>query len=406
MTENLVGEQPSVDQLALIETPRVVNLSDGSSKLTKIVALLKHWEMYHLLMYEDLKNFQKLGIKKIGRDSVTGLKIYEMNANKPIIYVKKLNPDSPIPPCIVTVDDWGEFTAIESTDDANAILDNEFSEVGDAVKMSTKKLHFEKNKWDLSVVEIFDFCPDRILVGLHGVWAVDDDYPKSDLDTLLDNHPSFPCPLTIRNKNPGKAKQETKLHEDDKQFYPENTFPGYRRNTDFKDTWHESYQAGWSIRGGISKQTCAYDATSEYLRTVLGVTLTTKDRDWYVGDGRVQYEGLPIDSTLTVLSELVEPYGVEIDKVWLDEFTYTDEIARFAIVLGWEASDIWRMYRDQVPNVPPARIMSGPLPLNVPMITFTRSNSAQPSGHATYRHPRDIRPATWTMAISYRRKPC
>lgn len=62
-------------------------------------------------------------------------------------------------------------------------------------------------------------------------------------------------------------------------------------------------------------QTCAHDGTKEYLESMLGRKLAYSDKDWYKSLSVVNSQGLEEHKTLSVLDELVRPYGVGISEV-------------------------------------------------------------------------------------------
>lgn len=61
--------------------------------------------------------------------------------------------------------------------------------------------------------------------------------------------------------------------------------------------------------------TCAFSATEGYLKNILGRNLDNDDRDWYTCNSLVTRDGLPQDTTFTVLQQLVEPYGLGISHI-------------------------------------------------------------------------------------------
>lgn len=64
-----------------------------------------------------------------------------------------------------------------------------------------------------------------------------------------------------------------------------------------------------------SVQTCAYDGTEKYLKSLFGVELHFSDKDWYKNHPAVVSSGLPDGATLGVLQALVKPYGFGIAEI-------------------------------------------------------------------------------------------
>ena len=62
---------------------------------------------------------------------------------------------------------------------------------------------------------------------------------------------------------------------------------------------------------------CAHDATKKYLANMLGVGLDTADAQWYREHPLTETQGLPEAHTLTVLSDLVRPYGIGISHIYV-----------------------------------------------------------------------------------------
>lgn len=153
------------------------------------------------------------------------------------------------------------------------------------------------------------------------------------------------------------------------------------------------------------KNMCAYDGTKDFLSTCLGISLGYSDRRWYQDNELVVTEGLPIQCTLSVLSELVAPYGVEIDKVWARPGVWYDEFTTYAGKIGL-MSAATQAIMEAVPDLPPPRFfVTDDLPQEAMVVMERNSASIIASGHATFKAPRDARPGDWLMALSYRRKP-
>jgi hypothetical protein len=82
-------------------------------------------------------------------------------------------------------------------------------------------------------------------------------------------------------------------------------------------TWHEPH---WLKRPGskVSPLMCAYDATEDYCKRILGVTLDSSDKDFFRDHPLIEGEGLPMHATLRVIQETIAPYNLCISRVQVD----------------------------------------------------------------------------------------
>lgn len=74
-----------------------------------------------------------------------------------------------------------------------------------------------------------------------------------------------------------------------------------------------------------SVQTCAYTAANEYLQSLLGVKLHADDRDWFCMHPLTEQFGLPLQHTLDVIHQLVEPYGIGLSRVYIPKGSNVNE---------------------------------------------------------------------------------
>jgi len=156
---------------------------------------------------------------------------------------------------------------------------------------------------------------------------------------------------------------------------------------------------------------CAFDATKKYLQNMLGAGLDTADATWYRQHPLTESQGLPEAYTLTVLSDLVRPFGIGISHIYVkkgcsayDEHLLWQEAlginpealvdrnktnAEFIAGLGLEGEALefmkqqaktWNFeYVDQIPS--PCIAMSGSM--------TTPVGAAVGGGHTTYYGPRE-----------------
>lgn len=80
---------------------------------------------------------------------------------------------------------------------------------------------------------------------------------------------------------------------------------------------------------------CTYDATKNYLESILGIKLSEEDREFFSQHPLVQTDGVPFPDTLRVVQELVEPYGVFISRVQIAQgYSVRGDIRQWRRVLG------------------------------------------------------------------------
>jgi hypothetical protein len=172
---------------------------------------------------------------------------------------------------------------------------------------------------------------------------------------------------------------------------------------------------------------CAYDATEKYLEYNKGKKFTYSDKTWYTNHPNTESSGLPFDSTITVLNDLVAPYGIGVKKVYMIKGTSGFEETGvwknvlginpaasidsntsntdFVNQLGGEetakslAFDVNQyafefIAEDELIGKPVIAMCGGP------SMTSTNHTSNQPLGHASYYGPRE-RVRNWKIAIEY-----
>lgn len=378
--------------------------TEAANKMITLGGLLIHWEHYHLMTKVELASYRNdLYRDKDGKENWTRLKMYRAEKNKKIIPTENFDEEGVIAPFCVTVGDEGDFEAIYD--------EKQFEEIKASKDYVScvKKLQFVPKKWEIPVYEHFEFRPEIMYIGDYGVYAIEEGSAFGEEDFVTVD--AFPCPLVFARKGedePGKTKTMPPA-EKPKQMpmYDNRSWPKYNGYDGYGDG---VYQGGYHFTTATpTKMCCAYDSTEKFLERILGLMLDYSDKSWYVGDERVEANGLPLELTLTVLTELVEPYGVEIDKVWLDGFAWSDEMALFSNLLGFEESPVWRMARDSglLPegHREARMITTSKLPEKTPLIVFAKDpTTAWPGGHASYCAPRQTRPADWKMALSFRKK--
>lgn len=353
-------------------------------KRIPVGGLAKHWTLFHILTLAALE-VHRSELRRAGSDDITGLKIFEVKRKKRnVVKLESIDSAATYPPLAAWVNDDGQFTAVYGQE-----------EVDDLVKLgavlSSTKLNFTNRPWKIPVYEVFSYLPKTLVIGKYGAYGVDEDL---EITQTVAVYSDFPCGV---------------IHEDVKIVQPTTWNRDEYQQHDVRNWWmdqqHQSYRHIPHIPTEPAKSMCAYDAAADYLEKILGITMSFSDRAWYKENDLVKPEGLPLECTLSVLTELVLPYRVEIDRVWVGEFAWSDELGEFASALKLD-DELYRMARSIKPGLPEPRMFRGVLPELEPVVMFTKSaTSPYPSGHASFLSSRSARPAVWTMALTYRRQP-
>ena len=169
-------------------------------------------------------------------------------------------------------------------------------------------------------------------------------------------------------------------------------------------------------------QLCAYNATSRYLESILGVRLDKDDEIWFCQHPLVESQGLPQKHTATVINELVKPYNIGISKIFVRKGSaINEELQHWQKVLGVNPK---AKFSSQVSNLDYFKSICGnnetlleelirtqnnqfcfeylDLP-KMPAIVFNETSStsfATGGGHSSYYSPRStVNPDSWRLAI-------
>jgi len=167
-------------------------------------------------------------------------------------------------------------------------------------------------------------------------------------------------------------------------------------------------------------QCCAFDAAELYLSSLHAIKLHSSDKDWFKSLEVVISSGLPMQHTLTVLHELVKPYGLGIShiimrkgssgfeetKLWKQALgcnpmaasSTTNGNKEYLSMLCPEGSDpeyVKSMqeqmkeykfdYRDDISDYGPCIVFNS-------TTNQTATVYASGGGHASYRAPRNLSP--------------
>lgn len=361
------------------------------------VALFAYWEFYHFVPLSKLDKVEKQVIAAKEEDIVTGLTVYESTEKTVLVDGVTNNP-----PLIVIVDDYGKFSAVYETREKNSIAHSPNAR-------KAKSIKFTKEKWEIEVFEVFGVIPKIVVSEASDYRFITTSgaadlyyhnsryqlYPKDDQSPYV-----YPCSVymdaDLINPAPSGWSYPDSYQGSgywDGGNYVQHSRPVNQTQRDIKYFWDNRVQG---------KSMCGYDSTKEYVESMLGVVLHKSDREWYEKNDKVETNGLPIKHTLSVLSELVEPYGLEIDKVWVRDLVWTEEFVQFSARLGVDGPVRETLLKHGA-DLPPPRFFSGVEPKG-PCIVMTKSTkTAYAGGHAEYCAPREKMPADWIMAVSYRR---
>lgn len=365
-----------------------------------VMSLSVPWEYYHPLTSELRRNLdnkmQLLGDRK---EEYSGLHLVgRKNIGEPILVDGLI---SGVAPLAISVDDAGLFCSIYSAENLKEI------ELSPNTVKSTQSIRcYDKY---VEVWEVFNYLPEMCMIYSDGTFRFifDDSNAFIKKSSYWGSVPRgaekewFPCDVYVETEY--QRKNTISQWHNYKNGY-------YLNDTLFDEPIQELNKKSnteWVYKGfekKIHKSMCAYDSTNKFMESILGISLDPSDRKWYEDNDKVNEQGLPLEHTLSVLTELVSPYGVEIDRVWTRDLVWCDEFTEFSKMLciptTQEFDDL--LIANGVIKEPP-RFMKGQEPSG-PRIVMTKFGGAVSGGHAEYYSPRSFSPPDWLMAISYRRK--
>lgn len=80
---------------------------------------------------------------------------------------------------------------------------------------------------------------------------------------------------------------------------------------------------------------CLYNSTEDYCKNLLGITLSSEDRQWFINHPIPEKEGVPMPNTLRMVQELIDPYGLRVSRVHLTPgISITGDLLQWRSVLG------------------------------------------------------------------------
>lgn len=158
--------------------------------------------------------------------------------------------------------------------------------------------------------------------------------------------------------------------------------------------------------------TCAFEASSRYMKHMLGMELDGDDRSWYINHQDCVNEGLPLGHTFSVIQSLVKPYHLGISKIFYNKNSFitkegyewlkylppnpmalhnkTTSNEEFSQTVGLPINDINEEYRTVFVDS-----------IQEPVILFSGCESttfAPGGGHASYAGPRANK-MNWKLGI-------
>jgi len=80
---------------------------------------------------------------------------------------------------------------------------------------------------------------------------------------------------------------------------------------------------------------CSYNATEDYIKSMIGGSLSLADKDWFRDHPLVDSQGLPTEYTIGVLNELVKPYNLGVSRVFVKKkVVLTQDMRDWMAALG------------------------------------------------------------------------
>jgi hypothetical protein len=180
--------------------------------------------------------------------------------------------------------------------------------------------------------------------------------------------------------------------------------------------------------------TCAFDATDSFLKFVKGGALHHTDKTWYTEHPATVSAGLPAHKTISMLNDLVEPWGYGVSEVYMRSGQNEwEEVPDWKLTLGCnpkgavdlettdeefvkefmsclpegftddERDEATEYARNQVKDVHFHYVRELP---KKPLVIFEggyATGYAEGGGHASFRAPRSGKSDRWFMALAYDR---
>lgn len=369
----------------------------------EITGLLRYWQFYHFITPENqtwvLEQISQ-GRMMVETDETTGLDVYSLEKEREDIY----NVDGVIEgkiPDVVTVDDEGIFTALYGSDIEKTLG------MTDYAKKATWGLAWNNTKAVSPVWEVYKVhIPSALVIfqdntfAFYGTWEKARIYVQAWKDFVilmrekqLPYH--FPMSVYVEEHLPDYDVMPllTGGNTTGINFPPALPAP----KTTYK---YQDFKPPVPLNPFVHKSMCGFDSTCDFLKANLGIWLDQSDRKWYEDNEKVIGEGLPKENTLSVLTELVKPYGIEIGEVWAANLFWVDEFTEFAQKLGME-NEMTKMMREAGMLAEEPRFHVNVTPNGFPRCVMTKFGTV--GGHAHYYAPRSLTPEGWLMALSFRK---
>ena len=175
-------------------------------------------------------------------------------------------------------------------------------------------------------------------------------------------------------------------------------------------------RAGY-VLGDKQVATCAFQASDQYMKHHLGMCLDQTDEKWYKSHPLTVGAGLPQHYTITVLNDLIKPYGIGVSKVyvkrgngpseemkkWWDTLGVNPEARISQLVSNSEFFDNMSEGNEETKKMLQESLGS----MNFDYVDELPAGciiceGKNGGGHASYKAPRGVA-HSWTIAIQYDR---
>lgn len=193
----------------------------------------------------------------------------------------------------------------------------------------------------------------------------------------------------------------------------------------------------WKRSHGKTVACCAFTATNEFLKFVLGGSLHSSDQTWYTNHPLTEAAGLPAAHTITLLNDLVKPWGIGVSRVWIraahidwdehhewckvlgcnpmavgdqestnEQYVQTQlNFAREAKATEEQLAEYEAQLREEVKGFRLEYVPADSLP-RLPMVLCEggyNSQYASGGGHASFSSPRMHKGSRWGIALQFDR---
>ena len=219
--------------------------------------------------------------------------------------------------------------------------------------------------------------------------------------------------IILEGSNPQEYSKITNLTDSEREVLIEFFEGQFQEKEGFWFGWVNKDRAGYTV-GSKSVATCAFDASESYMKHHLGMCLDESDRLWYKSHPVTVSNGLPQHYTLTVLHDLVAPYGLGIKKVYVkrgsgpseEQKIWWDVLGVNPIARSTQLCSNDEFLDEQSGGDPEVRRMLAESigPMNFDYVDEIPGGAiicqgSNFGGHASYKGPRAV-PTGWTIGLT------